>query len=159
MLLYEHLFGPNKKKKNLQKCFHTLRSSHRKRMNHFLQFSSSDVHSPTQAKRALPPGEAGTGIRSLRTHIAATRSLESTRESWGLRGCKMSPTESTVSDLVSLLQPFWQRTALLSVTHCPTAVWSNAPLKQHPASQPDFCIPWAAGILQPALHKAPWSEG
>lgn len=82
MLLYEHLFCPNKKK-ILQKCFHTLRSFHRNRTNHFLEYSSSDLHSPIQAKRALPPGEIGTSIHMLMDTQGCYMLSGEHRESWG----------------------------------------------------------------------------
>lgn len=139
MLLYEHISVQILK--NLQKCFHTLRSFHRNRINCFLEYSSSDLHSPIWAKRAHPPG----GNRHTHPYVyGQARLLYALWRAGGLHGCEISPPQSTIFSLMSLPQPF------LPGVDASSCDWLyNSPLSKTPQKS----------SIQPLSHTRPgWQD-
>lgn len=146
MLLYEHISVQIWK--NLQKCFHTLRSFHRNRINCFLEYSSSDLHSPIRAKRAHPPG----GNRHTHPYVyGQARLLYALWRAGGLHRCEISPPQSTIFSLMSLRQPFLPGVDASSCDRLYNSPLSKTPQKA--ASSLSATLALADRISLPASHK------
>lgn len=125
MLLYEHLFSPNKKKST--EMFPHSKKLPKKQNESF----SVILQQRCMFTHAGKEGSFSWGSRHRHPYAYGHAPLlgalwRAPRRVGGLHGCKMSPSQSTVFGPVSLLQPFRQRTAFLSATYCTTALWSKA---------------------------------